>query len=440
MAPVAVAVAAADDEWRARRPGGAERPGGAGEGAAVVGVHELGRRAPDQLVGPPAEDRLDRRADPGHRPAGVLPADHAPRVLDPGGPRLRVGHRRPVAGLRFRALMAHVRPCGPPPPLVVAPVNEPMGNGTLTPVDGTLGRFSAPVRAWFASAFEAPTRAQADGWPAISAGEHTLLLAPTGSGKTLAAFLWAIDRLSTDAVPASTARCRVLYVSPLKALAVDIERNLRAPLVGLQRNAERLGVDVHVPTVGVRTGDTPADERRRLARTPPDILITTPESLYLLLTSRARETLRSVRWVIVDEIHAVAGTKRGRAPRGVPRAARGAAPPSPRSASGCRPPSGPSTRSPGSSAGSARPGRGRCRSSTPARPRTWTSRWSSPSRTSRRWARSSTSRSAGRPRPARPGPASGPTCIRGCSSSCRPTAPRSSSSTPAGSPSGSPRA
>ena len=123
--------------------------------------------------------------------------------------------------------------------------------------------------------------------------------------------MWAIDRLSSDAVPDASARCRVLYVSPLKALAVDIERNLRAPLVGLQRHAEQLGVDVHVPTVGVRTGDTPADERRRLARTPPDILITTPESLYLILTSRARETLRSVRWVIVDEIHAVAATKRG---------------------------------------------------------------------------------------------------------------------------------
>ncbi|HEV2993002.1 MAG TPA: DEAD/DEAH box helicase, partial [Acidimicrobiia bacterium] len=167
------------------------------------------------------------------------------------------------------------------------------------------------MRAWFASTFEAPTRAQRDAWPSIGAGDHTLLLAPTGSGKTLAAFLWAIDRLSTEPIPAPTERCRVLYVSPLKALAVDIERNLRAPLVGAQRHAARLGLDVHLPTVGVRTGDTPADERRRLARTPPDILITTPESLYLMLTSRARETLRPVRWVIVDEIHAVAATKRG---------------------------------------------------------------------------------------------------------------------------------
>jgi ATP-dependent Lhr-like helicase len=165
------------------------------------------------------------------------------------------------------------------------------------------------VRDWFATTFAEPTRAQQLGWQAIGEGQHTLLLAPTGSGKTLAAFLWAIDRLATsdeDAVPG-----RVLYVSPLKALAVDIERNLRAPLVGLQRSAARLGVDVRVPTVGVRTGDTSADERRRLARTPPDILITTPESLYLMLTSRAREGLRGVRWVIVDEIHAVAGTKRG---------------------------------------------------------------------------------------------------------------------------------
>ncbi|HEV2993545.1 MAG TPA: DEAD/DEAH box helicase [Acidimicrobiia bacterium] len=174
-----------------------------------------------------------------------------------------------------------------------------------------LERFSPPVRDWFASAFAAPTRAQHLGWPAIGAGDHTLLLAPTGSGKTLAAFLWAVDRLATDPEGPPATRDRVLYVSPLKALAVDIERNLRAPLIGLQRSAARLGVDVRVPTVGVRTGDTPADERRRLVRTPPDILITTPESLYLMLTSRARETLRSVRWVIVDEIHAVAGTKRG---------------------------------------------------------------------------------------------------------------------------------
>ena len=112
-------------------------------------------------------------------------------------------------------------------------------------------------------------------------------------------------------MPPPAERCRVLYVSPLKALAVDVERNLRAPLTGIRRQATRLGTELHEPTVGLRTGDTPADERRKLARNPPDILVTTPESLYLILTSRAREMLRSVRWVIIDEIHAVAGTKRG---------------------------------------------------------------------------------------------------------------------------------
>ena len=171
--------------------------------------------------------------------------------------------------------------------------------------------FSAPVRAWFDGAFAAPTPAQHEAWPAIANGEHTLVLAPTGSGKTLAAFLWALDRVLTDPVPPADARCRVLYVSPLKALAVDVDRNLRAPLVGIQREARRLGVELHEPTVGVRTGDTPARDRRQLLRTPPDLLITTPESLYLMLTSRARDTLRNVRWVIIDEIHAVAATKRG---------------------------------------------------------------------------------------------------------------------------------
>ena len=151
---------------------------------------------------------------------------------------------------------------------------------------------------------------QAAGWEAIAAGDHALLLAPTGSGKTLAAFLWAIDRLTTEP-PGPEARCRVLYVSPLKALAVDVERNLRMPLVGVGHAAERLGQPVRIPSVAIRTGDTPNDERRRIQRTPPDILITTPESLYLMLTSRAREVLRDVETVIVDEIHAVAGSKRG---------------------------------------------------------------------------------------------------------------------------------
>ena len=178
-----------------------------------------------------------------------------------------------------------------------------------------LAPFSAPVRAWFEATFEAPTKAQADGWAAISAGHHTLIHAPTGSGKTLAAFLWCLDRLSRHPRPPATREqpgtVRVLYVSPLKALTYDIERNLRAPLAGIGLAASRLGEAPPVVTVASRTGDTSAEERRQLARRPPDILITTPESLYLLLTSAAREMLRGVEHVIVDEVHAIAGGKRG---------------------------------------------------------------------------------------------------------------------------------
>ncbi len=174
-----------------------------------------------------------------------------------------------------------------------------------------LSRFTAPTRAWFEASFAAPTAAQTMGWEAIADGHHTLIHAPTGSGKTLAAFLWALDRLATEPVPPERERCRVLYVSPMKALAYDVERNLRAPLTGIQLAAQRLGAPPPRITTAMRTGDTPAAARQSMLRHPPDILITTPESLYLMLTSRARDMLRSVRWVIVDEIHSVAATKRG---------------------------------------------------------------------------------------------------------------------------------
>ncbi|WP_090797569.1 ATP-dependent helicase [Asanoa ishikariensis] len=172
--------------------------------------------------------------------------------------------------------------------------------------------FGPATREWFAAAFAAPTDAQAGAWKAVGAGRNALVVAPTGSGKTLAAFLWSLDKLSREPLPAERKqRCRVLYVSPLKALAVDVERNLRAPLTGIRQAAGRLGLPPPDITVGMRTGDTPADERRSFARTPPDILITTPESLFLLLTSAARDSLRGVETVIVDEVHAVAATKRG---------------------------------------------------------------------------------------------------------------------------------
>ena len=187
-----------------------------------------------------------------------------------------------------------------------------------------LERFGPATQDWFRGAFHAPTDAQKGAWEAISAGKHALVVAPTGSGKTLSAFLWAIDRVFHDKAPASPApegkkkrrdatapATRILYISPLKALGVDVERNLRSPLVGIGQSARRLGLSVPEVTVGVRSGDTPAGDRRKLVQTPPDILITTPESLYLMLTSRAGETLRDVHTVIVDEVHAVAATKRG---------------------------------------------------------------------------------------------------------------------------------
>ncbi|MGA7204622.1 MAG: DEAD/DEAH box helicase, partial [Specibacter sp.] len=199
-----------------------------------------------------------------------------------------------------------------------------------------MDQFAAPTREWFLGAFGSPTPAQSGAWDAIAQGSHSLVVAPTGSGKTLAAFLWALDGLAAaspaeiptpDAGTAAGAPdvgvaagsaggraapgTRVLYISPLKALGVDVERNLRAPLIGITQTARRLGVEAPHVSVGVRSGDTPANERRRLLSHPPDILITTPESLFLMLTSKARETLTDVQTVILDEVHAVAGTKRG---------------------------------------------------------------------------------------------------------------------------------
>ncbi|MFD0354312.1 ATP-dependent helicase [Streptomyces sp. NPDC127110] len=175
-----------------------------------------------------------------------------------------------------------------------------------------LDSFSPATRSWFTGAFRTPTSAQEGAWRAIGEGSDVLVVAPTGSGKTLAAFLAALDRLASQPPPAEARkRCRVLYVSPLKALAVDVERNLRSPLTGIRQESARLGLPEPDVRVGIRSGDTPAAERRALATRPPDILITTPESLFLMLTSAAREALSGVETVILDEVHAVAGTKRG---------------------------------------------------------------------------------------------------------------------------------
>ncbi len=171
--------------------------------------------------------------------------------------------------------------------------------------------FHPAVRTWFEDVFHSPTAPQVAGWPAIARGESTLILAPTGTGKTLAAFLWCINRIMFTPAPDNMKRCRVLYISPIKALAVDVERNLRAPLVGIGQAAQRLRCTFHTPSISIRTGDTSAAERARFARNPADILITTPESLYLLLTSNAREVLRSIEVVVTDEIHSIVPTKRG---------------------------------------------------------------------------------------------------------------------------------
>ena len=188
------------------------------------------------------------------------------------------------------------------------------------PVDSPtspLDNFHSCTREWFRQAFDEPTRVQTEAWPPIASRQSTLLLAPTGSGKTLAAFMSAIDRLFFDSPPTSketsktTTGVQVIYISPLKALGVDVDRNLRAPIAGLRAFAERMEVPHHVPSVAVRSGDTTQRERLLITRHPPDILITTPESLYLMLTSKADSILTSVETIIVDEIHALAGTKRG---------------------------------------------------------------------------------------------------------------------------------
>jgi ATP-dependent Lhr-like helicase len=190
------------------------------------------------------------------------------------------------------------------PPRSTSPTNE-----TPEPADA-LAVFHPITAAWFRAVFETVTPPQREGWPAIARGESTLILAPTGTGKTLTAFLWCLDKLMLREPPGKEG-CKVLYISPLKALAVDVERNLRSPLAGIANMAQREGVAVHLPEISVRTGDTSPRDRARFKRHPGDILITTPESLYLLLTSDAGEALRSVETVIIDEIHALVPTKRG---------------------------------------------------------------------------------------------------------------------------------
>ncbi|MEM6581325.1 MAG: DEAD/DEAH box helicase, partial [Pseudomonadota bacterium] len=185
-------------------------------------------------------------------------------------------------------------------------------DGARAVVPDTL--FHPCTRAWFSESFVSPTRVQLESWPALYRRESALLLAPTGSGKTLAAFLAAIDRLVFDGVDkAATPEpgVKVLYISPLKALGVDVDRNLRAPLAGISAVAAREGVAHREVRVGIRSGDTESRERARMLRHPPDVLITTPESLYLMLTSKARDILEGVQTVIIDEIHTMVSSKRG---------------------------------------------------------------------------------------------------------------------------------
>lgn len=231
-------------------------------------------------------------------------------------------------------------------------------------VTDVLEKFSPATREWFDGAFSAPTPAQLGAWESIASGAHTLVVAPTGSGKTLSAFLWALDQLASRDEGHRTTK--VLYISPLKALGVDVERNLRAPLVGITQTAKRLGLTPPEITVGVRSGDTSPADRRSLIKRPPDILITTPESLFLMLTSAARETLAGVDTVIVDEVHAVAGTKRG-SHLALSLERLDALLESPRSASVCPPPSAPTKKSGGSFPGPRPSGSSRRR---PPRPST----------------------------------------------------------------------
>jgi len=199
------------------------------------------------------------------------------------------------------------KPAQPNPNL---PDHDPCANPA--PDDGPFACFHPVTAEWFKAVFDVPTAPQRMGWPVIARGESALILAPTGTGKTLAAFLWCLDRLMLQAAKFGEKKgCRIVYVSPLKALAVDVERNLRSPLAGMANMARRRGVEFREPTISVRTGDTPQRERARFARHPAEILITTPESLYLLLTSQASEALRTVDTVIIDEIHALVPTKRG---------------------------------------------------------------------------------------------------------------------------------
>ncbi len=200
-------------------------------------------------------------------------------------------------------------PASPHPPTPRPGTEDDAASGAP---QGVLERFTPATRAWFTGAFLTPTAAQVGAWDTVSSGSNALVVAPTGSGKTLAAFLWSLDRLASQPLPETpTKRCRVVYISPLKALAVDVERNLRSPLAGIRQAAVRLELPEPDITVGIRSGDTSAADRRLFAVRPPDILITTPESLFLLLTSKSRESLRGVQTVILDEVHAVAGTKRG---------------------------------------------------------------------------------------------------------------------------------